>query len=57
MTKGALHIFEISEDVGVIELKIVEYRDLWAVVDKLATLIEEGLVILVAFNDESFALP
>ncbi|MNY04797.1 hypothetical protein D3C86_1374940 [compost metagenome] len=43
---------KIREDVGVIELKVVQDGGAGAVVDELAALVEEGGVVFVRFDDE-----
>ena len=47
-------VFYRRVNVAVVELKIVEYGDVWVVVDKLGPLIEEGAVILICLNDKMF---
>src|SRR5688500_12920555 len=47
---------EIVENIGVIELDIVDDDDFGQVVDELAALVEEGGVILIAFDDEELAV-
>ena len=44
------------EDVGVVELKITQYQNLRAVVQKLGSLIKKGRVILISLDNEPFAL-
>ncbi|MNC91112.1 hypothetical protein D3C83_73080 [compost metagenome] len=43
---------EVVEDVGVVELQVVQDRGARAVVDELAALVEEGGVVFVGFDDE-----
>jgi hypothetical protein len=45
-----------GEDVGVIELEVVDDRDLGQVMDELAALVEERGVVFVALDDEPFAV-
>ena len=52
MAEGALHVGEIAEYVGVVELKIVEHRDVRRIVDELAALVEKRAVVFVALDDE-----
>ena len=51
VVEGPLHIREIAEDVGVVEFKIIEHRDVGGVVDELAALVEERAVVFVALDD------
>ena len=49
---------EVVENIGVIELEIVDDDELGQVVDEFAALVEEGRVVLVALDDpERAALP
>ncbi len=48
----ALDRREVVEDVGVVELEVVEDRRARSVVDELAALVEEGGVVLVGFDHE-----
>jgi hypothetical protein len=50
--EGALHVRQVAEDIGVVELQIVEHGDMGRVVDELAALVEERAVVFVALNDE-----
>ena len=43
---------EVAEDVRVVELEVVEHRDVRRVVDELAALVEERAVVLVALDHE-----
>ncbi|KIQ97464.1 hypothetical protein TI01_1009 [Lysobacter sp. A03] len=52
MVELALDRGHVGENVGVVELQIVEDRDQRAVVDELAALVEEGGVVLVRFDHE-----
>ncbi len=54
--EGFLDRGEVVEDVGVIEFEVVDDRDLGQVVDELAALVEERGVVLVALDDEPFAV-
>ena len=45
------HLF-VVEDVGVVELEVVEHRRARAVVHELAALVEEGGVVFVRLDDE-----
>ncbi len=47
---------EVVEDVGVVELEVVQHRRARAVVHELAALVEEGGVVLVCFDHEGLAL-
>src|SRR5258708_35364732 len=46
---------EVSEDVRVIELDVVDHCDLWQVMHKLAALVEKRRVVFVPFDNEPFA--
>ena len=46
-----LHRFEIGVDVGVIELHVGEDQRVGKVVQELRSLVEEGRVVLVAFDE------
>jgi hypothetical protein len=48
----ALDRGEVVEDVGVVELEVVEDRRARPVVDELAALVEEGGVVLVGLDHE-----
>ena len=50
--EGGLDGFEIGVDVGVVELDVGEDERVGKVVEELRTLVEEGGVVLVAFDDE-----
>ncbi len=54
--KRLLEVVQRTEDVGVVELQIVENELLRLVVEELGTFVEEGGVVLVAFGDEAVAL-
>ncbi len=43
---------QVREDIGVVELQVVEDRRTRAVVDELAALVEEGAVVLVGLDHE-----
>ncbi len=51
-----LHGVQIAVDVGVVELDVGEDERVGKVVHELGTLIEEGGVVLVAFEDEGAAI-
>ena len=46
---------EVGKDVGVVELEVVEDRDVRPVVDELAALVEEGAVVFVGLDHEVLA--
>ena len=48
----ALDRRQVVEDVGVVELEVVEDRGARPVVDELAALVEEGGVVLVGLDHE-----
>ena len=48
----ALHVAEIVEDVGVVELEVVQDQDVRAVVHELRALVEKRGVVLVGLDDE-----
>src|SRR5438270_8797388 len=48
----ALDRCKIGEDVGMIELQVVQYCSAGVVVDKLRALVEEGGVVFVSLDDE-----
>ena len=50
--EAALYILQITKNIGMVELQIVQRHDLRAIVDKLAALVEKGRVILVALDDK-----
>ena len=50
--EGGLDGVEVGVDVGVVELYVGEDGDVGKVVEELGTLVEEGGVVLVAFEDE-----
>jgi hypothetical protein len=47
---------EVVEDVGVVELEVVDDDQLGQVMEELAALVEEGGVVLVALDDPVGAL-
>ena len=51
------HRVEVGVDVGVVELDVVDDGDVGQVLQELRRLVEEGAVVLVAFDDEVAALP
>src|SRR5689334_21291400 len=51
-TEGRLDGGEVLENVGVIEFEIIDDGDLGQVMDELAAFIEEGGIVLVAFDNE-----
>lgn len=52
MVELFLNRFQVVEDIGVVELKVVEDQRSRAVMDKLRTFVEEGAVILVCFDNK-----
>src|SRR5262245_8228283 len=46
---------EIGEDVGVVELEVVQYRRARRIVQELGALVEERGVVLVRLHDEVLA--
>lgn len=50
--EGELDVGKGREDVGVIELEVVDDGDFGEVVDELGALVEKGGVVLIAFDDE-----
>ena len=54
--EGGLDRLQVFKNIGVIELEVVDDRDLRQVMDELAALIEKGGVVFVAFDDEPFAV-
>jgi hypothetical protein len=48
---------QVREDVGVVELEVVQDRGARPVVHELAALVEEGGVVLVGLDDEGLARP
>ncbi len=52
MTKSALHILEIAKDIRMIELQVVQHRDVRRVVDKLAALVEKRAVVFIPLDHE-----
>ena len=53
VVKLPLDRLQIVEDVGMIELDVVQYCGARAVVDELGALVEEGGVVLVGLDDEA----
>ena len=51
--KLCLYSSKIAEDIGMIELKIVEYSGAWPVVDKLAAFVKKSRVVLVGFDHKT----
>ena len=49
-------LFYRRVNVAVIKLKIVEYGDVWVVVDKLGPFVEEGAVLFICLNHKIFTL-
>src|SRR5438046_10605844 len=49
--KLALDRCKIGEDIGMIELQVVQYCSAGAVMNELRALVEEGGVVLVSFYD------
>ena len=56
MREGAEHVFQVAEDIGVVELAVIDRKHVRQVLDELATLVEEGRVVFIALNDERAAL-
>src|SRR5882672_4846406 len=56
MFEGGFDGFEVGEDVGVVELEIVDEGDLGEVMDEFAAFVEESGVVFVALNDEPFTV-
>ena len=56
MLEGGLDRLQVLEDVGVVELEVVDDGHLGQVMDELAALVEEGRVVFVALDDEPFAV-
>src|ERR1700722_11860129 len=56
MRKRFLDGGEVFKNVRVIKLEIIDNRGFGLVVDELAALIKKGGVILIAFNDDPFAV-
>jgi hypothetical protein len=52
LSERPLHRSQITENIGVIELDIVEDHRVGQVVDELAALVEERRVVFVALDDE-----
>jgi hypothetical protein len=50
-------VIEVAVDVGVVELDGRDDERARTVVQKLRGLVEEGRVVLVAFDDEVLSLP
>ena len=50
MMELALNRGQIREYIRMIKLKVIEYRDMRAVMNELGPLIEEGRVVLVSFD-------
>ena len=55
--KRQRHRLDVGIDVGVIELNVVDDRDVRQVLEELGGLVEERAVVFVAFDDEVAALP
>src|SRR5579859_4132960 len=53
--KLSLDRCQIIEDVGMIELQIIQNCGLWAVMHEFGALVEESRVVLVRLNDEKLA--
>ena len=51
----AQDVIEVAEDVGVVELAVIDREHVRQILDELATLVEEGRVVFVAFDDEGAA--
>src|SRR4029079_1011875 len=51
-----LYRLQIIKDIRVIEFEVVDDRNFRTAIDELAALIKKGGVILVAFDDEPFAV-
>src|SRR5204862_6299081 len=51
-TERRLQSVQVGIDIGVIELYVFQQNDSRQVVQELGTLVEEGDVVFVAFNDE-----
>ena len=52
MVKLALDVGQAAEDVGVVELQVVQHRRARAVVHEFAALVEKGGVVFIGFDDE-----
>ena len=50
--EGGLHCFEVGVNVGVVEFDVRENERVGEVVEKFGAFVEEGGVVLVAFDDE-----
>ena len=56
MRERAEHVVEVTEDISMIELAVIDREHVRQILDELATLVEEGRVVFVAFDDEGTAL-
>ena len=50
--EGGFDFVEILEDIGMIELEVVEDDQFGEVVEEFGTLVEEGGVVFIAFEDD-----
>ena len=53
----ALNRRQIREDIRVIELKVIQDRCAWAVMDELGALVEKGAVVFIGLNHKKRRLP
>src|SRR5215472_2561 len=54
--EGRLNRFQVSENVRVIELQVVNDGNLGQVMNEFAALVEKSGVVLVSFDDKPFAI-
>src|SRR6476660_3065703 len=56
MLERGLNRFQAVENVGVIELDVIDDRDLRQVMNELASFVEKGSVVLVPFDNKPFTV-
>ena len=54
--EGGLNCVEVFVDVGMVEFHRGEDDGVWKIVEKLGALVEEGGVVLAAFEDEILSI-
>ena len=51
-----LNGFKVIKDIRMVKLKVIHYQSSWAVMNKFGTLIKEGAIIFISFNDKEWAI-
>ena len=55
MQKSPLHILQIAKNIGMIELQIVQHRNLRRIMNEFTALIKKSAVVLIALNHKGIS--